>query len=72
MIDITYTTVTLSWMPPIMPNGILIRYDVEYREEGDEIFSRIIPFTSELSFTITELTPNTTYQFRVAAVTIVG
>ena len=70
--DITYTTVTLSWMPPIMPNGVLIRYDLEYKEEGDEIFSRIIPFTSGLSHTITELTPSTTYQFRVAAVTIVG
>ena len=55
-----------------MPNGVLIRYDLEYKEEGDEIFSRIIPFTSGLSHTITELTPSTTYQFRVAAVTIVG
>lgn len=59
-------------MPPNMPNGVLIRYDLEYKEVGDAIFSRVIPFTSETSYTITELTPSTTYQFRVAAVTIVG
>ena len=70
--DITYTTVTLSWMAPIMPNGILVRYDLEYREEGNELFSRLFPSASELSYTVTELIPSTTYHFRVAAVTIVG
>ena len=69
---ITYTTVTLSWMPPMMPNGILIQYDLEYTEEGNTLFSRIFLSFSQRSHTITELTPGTTYQFRVAAVTIVG
>ena len=72
MNDITYTTVTLSWMAPIMPNGILTRYDLEYIEEGAGLFSRVFPTASELSYTIPGLMPSTTYRFRVAAVTIVG
>ena len=73
MVDaVTYTTVTLSWVVPNMPNGILLRYDLEHREVGDPLFNRNFPSASQQSYTITGLTPNTTYQFRVAAVTIVG
>ena len=56
----------------MMPNGIITQYDLEYTEQGNILFNRIfLPF-SQLSYTITELTPGTTYELRVAAVTIVG
>ena len=70
--SITYTTVTVSWLEPLMPNGIIERYDLEYRILGDTLFTRQFPSGNALNFTIIDLTPNTTYMIRLAAVTVVG
>ena len=69
---ITYTTVKASWLPPEMPNGVITRYDLEFREAADLLFRRRFPTSSATSYTITGLFPSTTYQFRIAAVTVVG
>ena len=73
VVNSTYTTVTLSWLPPSEPNGIIIRYDLEYIKPGDILFTRLFPFNNtDLTRTITGLSPGTTYLIRVAAVTVVG
>jgi len=68
----TFTTITLSWMRPNPPNGIIIGYQLEYRISYDLPFSLLSPSNNELTRTVTGLTPNTEYQFRVAATTVVG
>ena len=65
----TDSTVTLSWMTSPYPNGAVIRYDVQYTMTHDFFFTT--RFTS-LTGTVTGLTSNTYYGFRVAAVTIAG
>ena len=55
-----------------MPNGIIDRYDLEYRVLEDTLFAREFPTGNAQNFTIIDLTPNTTYVFRLAAVTVVG
>jgi len=68
----TFTTITLSWMRPNPPNGIIIGYQLEYRISYDSQFTLLLPSNNELTRTVTGLSPNTEYQFRVAAVTAVG
>ena len=70
--DITYTTISVSWRPPLMPNGIILRYDLEFKETNDPLFTRRFPSPTQRNYVITDLSPGTTYVFRIAAVTIVG
>jgi len=72
VIGVTYTSVTFSWTAPNMSNGIITQYDVEFKKTHGLLYDRLLPFGIGLEATITGLSPNTTYQFRVAAVTAVG
>ena len=67
----TDSTVTLSWMTTAQPNGVVVRYDVQYRRAGTSSSFMTRSFTS-LSGTLTGLTNDTVYEFRVAAVAVVG
>ena len=69
--DVTDTTVTLSWMPPNPPNGIIISYRVEHRRTRSGGFSNNEP-TTDLTDTVTGLITGTAYDFRVRAITVVG
>jgi len=66
-----YTTVTLSWVAPNPANGIITGYQLEYRRNNDSSFVSV-PTNNELTHTLIGLSPNTEYQFRVAAITVVG
>ena len=70
MDNTTFTTVTLSWLAPNVSSGIVIEYQVEYRKSGNSSFSQLL--TSKNNLTLTGLSPNIEYQFRVATVTAVG
>ena len=59
-------------MPPLMPNGVILRYDLEFKEANNPLFTRRFPSATQRNFMITELSPGTTYVFRIAAVTVVG
>ena len=74
VIGVTYTTATLTWMPPAMPNGDIVEYHLEYRRTIDSHlqYSTLLPTNNARNRTVTGLYPNTTYQFRVSAVTVVG
>ena len=69
---ISFTTITVSWMPPLMPNGLITRYDLEFKELNDTLFTRRFPSANRRNYTIIDLTPNTIYVIRIAAVTVVG
>ena len=68
IVDVTDTTVTLSWMTPDPPNGIIDQYQIQYRRSDSSdgyLSENISPPT--LTYTVTGLTTNTEYEFRVRA-----
>ena len=70
-VNTTDTSVTLSWMEPDMPNGIIASYQVQYRVAfSSQLF--VSQNTTSLTYTVTGLSPFTEYDVRVAAATRVG
>ena len=70
-VDATDANVTLQWMEPDMPNGVITRYQVEYRMAfSDDSF--VSQNATSLTYIVTGLSPFTEYEFRVAAATRVG
>eukprot|EP00731_Ephydatia_muelleri_P018839 Em0011g879a len=61
----TFTTITLTWQPPPVPNGVIIMYQVTYSTNG--MYNTATP-----PVIITGLVPRTTYTFSVTAYTITG
>ena len=75
IVDVTDTTVILSWMPPDPPNGIITQYQVQYRiANSDDSFgnNEVNTLSTDLNYTVTGLTTSTEYEFRVRAFTLVG
>ena len=72
VIHITDATMTLSWMPPEVLNGIIIQYQMEYRSGNSSDFISLNISNSILTYAFTVLTSNTEYVFRVRAFTVVG
>ena len=74
IVDVTETTVTLSWMSPDPPNGIITNYQVQYRrsDSSSPDYTSIDTNTNDLTYTVTGLSTNTEYDFRVRADTLVG
>ena len=72
IVDVTDTTVILSWMPPDSPNGIITRYQVQYRIANSNDTYGNNEVTTDLTYTVNGLTTNTEYEFRVRAFTVVG
>ena len=75
IVNITNSTVSLSWMSPEMPNGIITQYQLQYRRSdssNNSIFASMSISKDNLTYTMTKLTSNTEYVFRVRAFTVVG
>ena len=71
VVVVTNTTMTLSWMPPDPPNGIITQYKIQYRQTGGGNFGNN-QVTTNLTYTVTGVNTNTEYDFRVRAFTVVG
>ena len=73
VISVTDTTVSLSWIPPNITNGIITQYQLQYRrsDSGSDFISLNIS-KNTLTFTVTGLTSDTEYVFTVRAFTVVG
>ena len=70
-VDATDANVTLQWMEPDVPNGVITRYQVESRMAfSDDSF--VSQNATSLTYIVTGLFPFTEYEFRVAAATRVG
>ena len=76
VLTVQTTYVTLSWMSPVIPNGIITQYEIQYRRSNDSLFN-----ISNISSTIMGdtlmgrvegLTPITMYVFQLRAYTQVG
>ena len=73
IVSITNTTVSLSWMPPNTPNGIIIQYQLQYRRSDSSTNITSLDVTNDtLTYTVTGLSSNTEYLFTVRAFTVVG
>ena len=74
IVDVIDTTVTLSWMSPVSPNGIIINYRVQYKrsDSSSPDYNSIDTMTADLTYTVTGLTTNIEYDFRVRADTRAG
>ena len=72
IVDVTDTTVTLSWMSPDPPNGIITNYRVQYSISDRDSYTSIDTNTNDLTYTVTGLSINTEYDFRIRANTLVG
>ena len=74
IVDVIDTTVTLSWMSPDPPNGIITNYRVQYRRTDSSSFdyNSIDTNTNDLIYTVTGLSTNIEYDFQVRADTVVG
>lgn len=70
VVDINDTTVTLSWMPPDLPNGIITQYQVQFRQNDSSNFTSVDTFNPYV--TLNGLTSNTQYIFQVTAFTAAG
>ena len=77
VVTITDTTMSLSWTPPQMPNGIITHYQVQYRRSdssssSSSTFTSVSTTNAILTYTVTGLTSDTEYVFRVRAFTSAG
>ena len=64
---VTENTITLSWKGS---DPSIISYEVEYRKPGESF--KKVENVSNLRCTVTELTPYTKYEFKVAAINSAG
>ena len=59
---------TISWMPPLEPNGIITDYEVGFNSSGGFTYTN----TSDTQLTLRDIPPNTVVAFSVRAYTIIG
>ena len=68
IVDVTDTTVALSWMSPDPPNGIIDQYQIQYRRsDSSDGYASENTSPPTLTYIVTGLTTNTEYDFRVRA-----
>ena len=68
--SVTLTTVTLQWIPPETPNGVITHYSVQYGGRVINKFGSETP--NRLMGTVEGLSPNTSYVLQLTAYTRVG
>ena len=70
--SVSDNTVALSWMTPIPTNGIITQYELQYRSFLGGSYTTLEPLNNAVIRTVTGLTFDTEYCFRVRAYTVVG
>ena len=69
ILNITFTSMTISWQPPHDPNGIIRGYQVSYTTHGErKCLHDCVGDTT--STELTSLKPHTEYTIRVRAKTV--
>ena len=72
MENVTDTTVTLSWLPPDPPNGIITNYRIRFSRSDNNDSQTQDTMNNISMYTVTGLDSNTEYTFEVRAFTRVG
>ena len=70
--SVTPTSVTLQWMPPKYPNGVITRYSINYDEKSVDPFGDYNYKSNKMIGTIDGLTPDAEYIIEMKAYTRVG
>ena len=70
VVTITSTSVTLQWMPPKYPNGIITQYSIHYDKIDIDDFGN--KFSDKMIGTIERLSPDTVYLLKMKAYTRIG
>ena len=70
MVTVTSATVTLQWMPPEYPNGVIIKYSIQFDGKNVDDFGGNV--SDILMGTVGGLSPDTVYIFEIKAHTRVG
>ncbi|XP_053193293.1 protein sidekick-1-like [Scomber japonicus] len=72
--DVRLSSVRVVWQPPSKPNGIILGYQISYRlDSRDPLHWTTVEVGSNgRQFTVTGLSPEQTYVFRLTARTVVG
>ena len=64
--------ISITWNQPSIPNGIVIMYDIRYRESNNSDSFIFVNGITDTQHIIDGLIPNTSYTVGVRAYTIVG
>ena len=70
MISVTATSVTLQWMPPKTPNGVITQYSIQFGDSVIYDFGKSV--SHQLMGTVEGLSPDTEYVLQLRAHTGVG
>ncbi|KAG9349373.1 hypothetical protein JZ751_027816 [Albula glossodonta] len=65
-------SISLSWLEPERPNGIILDYEVKYYEKQEQETSYTILRSKGTNVTLTGLKPDTTYLLQIRARTAAG
>ena len=67
VVSVSHNTITITWLPPVRPNGEIIEYRITYRSL-DNNATRILTTDGSLTTAdIKNLSANTTYYIYVTA-----
>ena len=69
--NVTNTTLLITWDPPLTPSGDILVYEVQYQGEGGQENGRVVNVTAT-SVELTGLRPESTYTISVRAYTAAG
>ena len=74
LLDGVASTVLISWDTPSSPNGVILEYQVEKNEGGDNNFTAIATVAGNAFrvFVDTNILPFTTYEYRIVVVNGAG
>ena len=67
IVSVNSSSVTLQWMPPQSPNGVITHYSIQLNGTDYGNFS-----SNELMYTVEGLSPDTVYVLQLRAHTVVG
>ncbi|KAM3864644.1 LOW QUALITY PROTEIN: protein sidekick-1-like [Diretmus argenteus] len=72
--EVRLSSVRVVWQPPTHPNGIILGYQISYRlDSGDpQRWTTVEVGSTARQFTVTGLSPEQTYVFRLTARTALG
>ena len=72
IVTVTSTSVTLQWLPPKYPNGVIKQYSIEYDGKKTDKFGDKALEKMHITGVIEGLLPNTVYVLEMKAYTRVG